>query len=499
MTVPMRSSWSTFETQAEYFQPMALCSCLFSAGSVFYFNLNRLLTRIFRTQHYSHLVCFGAPESIVIQCTNGPPPGTNDVAFFNLAADMQQTLRDYHRWIQVQYQRDEESHLRWEYDGNAVNYFSFWFHKTNLCPRPDLSEEDAYRRDPKTDEEKNTHEAKLAEKLNCLIPAYRLCHCEKANLPLPYVRKCFPPNPKSSCIRVKQRLPPPPPSFVRIHDLTIAHWAALKNVRTIAAIRRLMLCYEALETQRIELRENVFNKLINDYKGGKKGRYDIEAIKKCQKALASLEKKKRELQEWKERKKEILKKAAPGYFNEEGWKEEKVSKAIALYKRKRQFYAWLVCMKLDAFTQRFWQLVPYEELIKQAKKDHFDTKEAELEEAAGPDAYKVELSYRNEANREEKKEEKDEPPPRCRDLVAMHVLIRLLKKYRYWRQTSVDIDDHLKRRPTIAKMNEYLQKHGPTALPPFLDYGTKEAKEVKILMMSAQMIASDKSTRIVKK
>jgi hypothetical protein len=398
MRQPVRSAWSWLTQQPEYFQPLAICSCLFKVSAVMSFNLNRLLTRVYRTRHYSHLVFFGAANTILFQCTAGPdnPSDIQKIPFVDLAADVQRTLDTYQRWVKMRHVRTAGHETDWKYDADAVTYFSFWFNservirpteRDGLSAAASVDVNNNYKRgdsDMIADEESKANAASW-------VPAHIVCHCARAGADGKLLRTRVVEYPRA---HVERRI-----HYVRIHDLCIEHWAAIKKARTICAMRQLLLCYEALETQRIAKRTAVFNALDKHYRTLKHRAQDtIDCLReKCTDALTRLRKATDALAVWRNRAetRKIL--------GTRSWLERRPDGQPVTWERieiplrdlqqhidrKRKFYAQRVCAGLEPSTWR-----TYKDWLAEFRGDI----QAALQEEKRPDW----LRYFHEENDEQK-------------------------------------------------------------------------------------------------
>jgi hypothetical protein len=291
---------------------LAVCRCWSTLSVETSFNWRRLLTQLFRTEAYNHLIFFGAKDHVLIQRSAGPTvaEGERADAFWidlvRLAGEPGRRSRA-HPWLRWRAEA-RARHPKWEYCSQAVHYFSFWRNEAPIDPRrPASSARPADAFAPPRAFVLPDHDTKLCSCERCACscvdctrereannseavpdamafdsapsqPSAAFVSAARNSLQNPAIREvsiipvchC---RPRQACevlatetvtpridihpdFRLRSMLCtnavprrmayPPLQETIHVTDLTIYHWAALVNVRRIAAIRSLKLCYRAL-------------------------------------------------------------------------------------------------------------------------------------------------------------------------------------------------------------------------------------------------------------
>jgi hypothetical protein len=491
----VRSQHSRFEIHPEYHQCVAIHSCLFRVNDVYHFNLTRLLQRIYRTPHYSHLVFFGYPHVIIFQTTAGPPRQSEGDSWFDLAKITQtEESRDrQQRWVFMRNWRSENSETKWAYDADAATYFNLFFNSPGIRPQeaPEGDHEcEESRRRRRNGAEQVPADEMIIEPDTRVVWAHTICHCEDTS------RHTYP---------MRTTVPSPRRASVKVTDLLIQHYIAVKNARTICAIRSLRNCYAALENQRIAKRDKIYQELKEHFESARRCDLTAHHLKKCKDTLSRLAIAETERKAW-----ESARREKQSAHPEQKWRtspaKEDKKKLQQLYTHKRAFYAELVTthlLRAVLFLERFWhrELRSYQELLFEVSTDPTKCSAAggcamcADYKHSDPDRAGREILKEVFGKMDEVKDSNNETtvPANGAEWMAVQQIVALLRKFQRWR-VAHDALARVCDTPSVSQWKHYLDSHGPQCIPPFLRYSAdavweKEARVIKMAKIKMKSVS----------
>jgi hypothetical protein len=240
-----------------------------------------MMMRWVGTPGYNFLVYFGAPSVIIVQRSGGPDDPEEKQSWVNL---FEQTMNDLSRFHRIIGENRRQISDEWSYDPIKANYTQFWCNKkygfqslydiyTINEEKKDHEEKEPPSNDDMEEVEGAEEDVKMDEEYLSYsderIPVLQICHCKEQE-PSKFLPVC---TVVQRSNRTHKRILDwykkaygnkyeyPRPSIsaevIRITDLTIEHFQAVKKARTAASRYALLLCLPALERQRIDKRKAI--------------------------------------------------------------------------------------------------------------------------------------------------------------------------------------------------------------------------------------------------